>query len=185
MMGPDRALFDEAKLARVRLLTRRHFLRQSQIGLGALALSNLLGKPRAANGAVTTAAETSLTARLPVAPAKARAVIYLHMSGSPPQQDLFDYKPKLVQYNMQPCPDEILKGQRFPFIKGHPNLLGTPHRFRPYGACGTVLSELLPHLGTVVDEIALIRSMWTDQFNHAPAELLLHTGSPRFGGASM
>jgi hypothetical protein len=185
MLGPDRSLLDEARLARVRLLTRRHFLRQSQIGLGALALSSLLGKPLRANGAVTTAAETSLATRLPVAPARARAVIYLHMSGSPPQQDLFDYKPKLVQYNMQPCPDELLKGQRFPFIKGHPNLLGTPWHFRPHGECGTVMSELLPHIGSQIDDIALIRSMWTDQFNHAPAELLLHTGSPRFGSASM
>src|ERR1700689_4193814 len=162
-MKPPDSLLEEARLARVRLLTRRHFLRQSQIGLGALALSSLLGNVRPAQGAVSQAADNALTPRLPVAKAKARAVIYLHMSGSPPQQDLFDYKPKLVQYNMQPCPDELMKGQRFPFIKGHPNLLGTPYRFRPYGQCGTVMSELLPHLSTVVDEIALVRSMWTDQ----------------------
>jgi hypothetical protein len=179
------SLLEEARLARVRLLTRRHFLRQSQIGLGALALSSLFGAERPARGAVSGAVDNALSPRLPVAKAKARAVIYLHMSGSPPQQDLFDYKPKLVQFNMQPCPDELLKGQRFPFIKGHPNLLGTPYHFWPHGECGTVLSELLPHIGSQIDEIALIRSMWTDQFNHAPAELLLHTGSPRFGSASM
>jgi hypothetical protein len=172
-------------LARVRLLTRRHFLRQSQIGLGGLALSGLLGGARPARGAVSGAADNALSPHLPVAKAKARAVIYLHMSGSPPQQDLFDYKPKLVEFNMQPCPDELMKGQRFPFIKGHPNLLGTPYHFRPHGECGTVMSELLPHIGGQIDDIALIRSMWTDQFNHAPAELLLHTGSPRFGSASM
>jgi hypothetical protein len=179
------SLLEEARLARVRLLTRRHFLRQSQIGLGALALTSLLGNRPPASGGVSSPADNALAPRLPVAKAKARAVIYLHMSGSPPQQDLFDYKPKLVQYNMQPCPDELMKGQRFPFIKGHPNLLGTPYHFRPHGDCGTVMSELLPHIGGQVDDIALIRSMWTDQFNHAPAELLLHTGSPRFGSASM
>ncbi len=178
-------LLQEARLARVQLQTRRHFLRQSQIGLGALALSNLLGDARPARASATGATDNALALRPPVKAAKARAVIYLHMSGSPPQQDLFDYKPKLVQYNMQPCPDELMKGQRFPFIKGHPNLLGTPYHFRPHGQCGTVMSELLPHLAGQVDDIALIRSMWTDQFNHAPAELLLHTGSPRFGSASM
>jgi Protein of unknown function (DUF1501) len=176
---------EEARLSRVRLLTRRHFLRQSQIGLGALALSSLLGRPRPAQAAMARTGDNALAVRLPVARAKAKAVIYLHMSGSPPQQDLFDYKPKLVQFNMQPCPDELMKGQRFPFIKGHPNLLGTPWHFRPHGECGTVMSELLPHIGGEMDDISLIRSMWTDQFNHAPAELLLHTGSPRFGSASM
>jgi hypothetical protein len=184
-MKSHESLLEEARLARVRLLTRRHFLRQSQIGLGGLALSGLLGGARPARGAVSGAADNALSPHLPVAKAKARAVIYLHMSGSPPQQDLFDYKPKLVEFNMQPCPDELMKGQRFPFIKGHPNLLGTPYHFRPHGECGTVMSELLPHIGGQIDDIALIRSMWTDQFNHAPAELLLHTGSPRFGSASM
>ncbi len=179
------SLPEEARLARVRLLTRRHFLRESQIGLGALALSSLIGNAGSVKGAVSGSADNALAPRLPVGKAKAKAVIYLHMSGSPPQQDLFDYKPKLVQYNMQPCPDELMKGQRFPFIKGHPNLLGTPWRFRPHGECGTVMSELLPHIGSQIDDIALIRSMWTDQFNHAPAELLLHTGSPRFGSALM
>ena len=178
-------LLQERRLARVQLQTRRHFLRQSQIGLGALALSSLLGNARPAQASATGASDNALALRPPVKAAKARAVIYLHMSGSPPQQDLFDYKPKLVQYNMQPCPDELMKGQRFPFIKGHPNLLGTPYHFRPHGQCGTVMSELLPHIADQVDDIALIRSMWTDQFNHAPAELLLHTGSPRFGSASM
>src|SRR5579862_1972122 len=175
---------EQLRLERVRFLTRRHFLRQSQIGLGALALSGLMGR-RQAKAAASKADDNSLAMRLPPSTPKARSVIYLHMSGSPPQQDLFDYKPKLVEFNMQPCPDELLKGQRFPFIKGHPKMLGTPYRFRPYGECGTVLSELLPHLATVVDDIALVRSMWTDQFNHAPAELLLHTGSQRFGSASM
>ncbi len=107
------------------------------------------------------------------------------MAGSPPQHELFDYKPKLVEHNMQPCPDELLKGQRFPFIKGHPKLLGTPYKFSPQGKCGTLVSELLPHFGRCVDDVAVIKSMHTDQFNHAPAQLFLYTGSPRFGGASL
>jgi hypothetical protein len=184
-MASLRSISEDLRLERVRFLTRRHFLRQSQIGLGALALSALVGTAKPAKGAGGAFEENALAVREPGSVPKARSVIYLHMSGSPPQQDLFDFKPKLVEFNMQPCPDELLKGQRFPFIKGHPKLLGTPYRFRPYGECGTVMSELLPGLSSVVDEIALIRSMWTDQFNHAPAELLLHTGSPRFGTASM
>jgi hypothetical protein len=181
-MGHLQPVDEHLRLERVRFLTRRHFLRQSQIGLGALALAGLAAS---SNQALAAREDDSFVPRRPKSVPKAKSVIYLHMSGSPPQQDLFDYKPTLVQYNMQPCPDELLKGQRFPFIKGHPKLLGTPWRFRPFGECGTVMSELLPGLGSVVDEIALVRSMWTDQFNHAPAELLLHTGNQRFGNASM
>jgi hypothetical protein len=107
------------------------------------------------------------------------------MSGGPPQQDLFDYKPALVKHNMQPCPDELLKNQRFAFIKGHPKLLGTPYKFQQRGQSGQHISDLLPHIGEVADDIAIIRSMHTDQFNHAPAELFIFTGSPRNGGAAM
>ena len=118
-------------------------------------------------------------------PATAKRVIYLHMSGGPPQQDLFDYKPALVKHNMQPCPDELLKNQRFAFIKGHPKLLGTPYKFHQRGQSGQQISDLLPHIGQMADDIAIIRSMHTDQFNHAPAELFIFTGSPRNGGAAM
>ena len=129
-MNPNRiSIADELRTEHVRFLTRRHFLRQSQIGLGVLALSHLLEKPRPAAAANTPTDANPLATRIPGARSKARSVIYLHMSGSPPQQDLFDFKPKLVEFNMQPCPDELLKGQRFPFIKGHPKLLGTPYQF--------------------------------------------------------
>jgi hypothetical protein len=121
----------------------------------------------------------------PQFPAKARSVIYLHMSGAPPQHELFDYKPKLVQLHMKPCPDELLKNQRFAFIKGHPLLLGTPYKFKQYGKSGAWVSELLPHFSAKVDEVAFLKGMNTDQFNHAPAELFLYTGSPRAGAASM
>jgi hypothetical protein len=86
---------------------------------------------------------------------------------------------------MQPCPDELLKNQRFAFIKGHPKLLGSPYKFQQHGQSGQWVSDLLPNISKIVDEIAVIRSMNTDQFNHAPADLMLFTGSPRFGSASM
>jgi len=112
-------------------------------------------------------------------------VIYLHMSGSPPQQELFDWKPKLVEHNMQPCPDELLANQRFAFIKGHPSCWATPYKFKQYGRAGLGSRKLLPNIATSADDITIIKSMHTDQFNHAPAELFLHTGSARAGGASI
>jgi hypothetical protein len=167
-----------------RYQTRRHFLQKCQAGLGALALGTLAGSSsRAAERIV--GADNPLLPKQPPLPAKAKSIIYLEMAGAPPQQDLFDYKPELVKLNMQPCPGELLKNQKFAFIKGHPKMLGTPHKFHQYGEGGTWISELLPNVAKVADELAVIRSMNTDQFNHAPADLMLFTGSPRFGSASM
>ncbi len=173
-------LFHQAARAQ----TRRQFLRDSQAGLGALALACLLG-PRWPGRRRRISVDNPNTPRPPHFAAKAKHVIYLHMSGAPPQQDLFDYKPKLVEHHMQPCPDELLKNQRFAFIKGHPKLLGSPYTFRRRGESGAWVSELLPHISSVVDDLAIVRSMTTDQFNHAPAELLIYTGSARAGGAAM
>lgn len=170
------------RLQAVRAQTRREFLRNSQTGLGAIALASLLQRD---GRAAPRGAENPTAQRPPHFAPKAKHVIYLHMSGAPPQQDLWDDKPALVKHNMQPCPDELLKNQRFAFIKGHPRLLGSPHKFARHGQSGTSISELLPHTATVIDELAVIRSMHTDQFNHAPAELLIYTGSSRFGGAAM
>ncbi len=165
-------------------ITRRHFLRDSQAGLGAMALAGLMGTSQ------SQAASTPNVAKPMFAP-KAKHVIYLHMAGSPPQHDLFDFKPKLVEHTMQPCPDElleILKKERLPFIDlnaRRPKLLGTPYKFAQHGDSGQWMSELLPNLSEHADDLCVIRSMKTDQFNHAPAQLLLYTGSPRFGGASL
>jgi hypothetical protein len=136
-------------------------------------------------GRTAFSAETAPTNPFPlkapqIAP-KAKAVIHLIMAGAPSQLDLFDYKPKLVEINGQDCPESIYKKERFAFIKGVPKMLGTPHTFQKHGQSGLDLSELLPHLGTVADEICVIRSMQTDQFNHAPAQLFVHTGAPRQG----
>ncbi len=167
-----------------RVATRRQFLKTSQTGLGALALGTFLGRLAGAEESAKPS-DNPMAPRPPHFAAKAKHVIYLHMSGGPPQQELFDYKPKLVEHNMQPCPDDLLKNQRFAFIKGHPKLLGSPYKFAQKGQCGAWVSELLPNVGEMVDDIAFIKSMTTDQFNHAPAELLLFTGSPRNGGAAM
>jgi hypothetical protein len=182
-MGLDLDPTPNLRALRARAWTRRHFLRASPTGLGALALASLL--KRDGRAADAPAAAHPMAPRPPHFKARAKHVIYLHMSGGPPQQDLFDYKPELVKHTLQPCPDELLKNQRFAFIKGRPLLLGTPHKFHRVGQSGGWVSELLPHFATIADDAAVVRSMVTDQFNHAPAELFLYTGSPRNGGASM
>lgn len=167
-------------------LTRRHFLGGSTAGLGAAALGQLLAADSWAAGSNQAAKIVQpLAAKQPPLPAKAKSVIYLHMAGSPPQQELFDYKPKLQEYNEKDCPDEYLKGERFAFIKGHPQLLGTPYKFSRHGESGQEISELLPRLSSLADDLCIVRSMHSDQFNHAPAQMLLYTGSPQFGKPSM
>lgn len=170
------------RLARAEALTRRHFLKNCQLGIGGMALASLLdGEGQAA----PSPEADPLAVRPPHFAPKAKRVIYLHMAGSPPHLDLFDYKPELVKHDGELCPDEFVKGKRFAFTSGTPKLMGTPHRFAQYGQAGVWMSDAIPHLTEVVDELAVIRSMNTDQFNHAPAELMLHTGSPRLGRPSL
>ena len=155
-------------------LTRRHFFEQSALGIGALALSSLL--------------DEELFAASPQAPhfaPKAKQVIYLFMAGAPSQLDLFDNKPTLNRYDGQPAPDEVVKGERFAFIKGTPRLLGSPHTFARHGRSGTELSNLLPHLAGIVDDIAIVKSMHTTQFNHAPGQVFMNTGHQILGRPSM
>lgn len=167
-------------LEQVALQTRRHFLRNCQLGLGAMGLSSLLGERAGADSAIDP-----LAPKQPHFEPKAKRVIYLHLTGSPPHLDLYDYKPELVKLDGQPCPETFLKGKRFAFTSGTPKLLGTPRKFAQYGQAGVWLSDALPNLQGVADELCMIRSMNTDQFNHAPAELLLYTGSPRSGRPSL
>jgi hypothetical protein len=157
--------------------TRRHFLRTGAFGLGALALADLVR----ADG---PSAEEPLAPRPGHFPGKAKNVIFLHLSGAPPHLDMFDYKPELVKRNDEPCPDELLKGKRFAFTSGVPKLLGTPQKFERHGESGAWISGVLPELGKIADDLTFIKSMHSDQFNHAPAELLLYTGSPRQGRPS-
>ena len=123
--------------------------------------------------------------RKPHFPAKAKRVVYLHMSGAPPHLDILDYKPELVKRDGQPAPDQFVKGKTFAFTSGTPKLMGTPRTFAQYGKGGTWLSDAVPNFHRIADDICVVKSMWTDQFNHAPAELLLYTGSPRQGRPSM
>ena len=163
-------------LERLQHITRRQFLKTSgQFSLGAIALQALGGN---------TAASEPLAARQPHFAPKAKRIIYLHMSGAPPHLDLFDYKPELVKRNGQLCPDDFIKGKKFAFTSGVPRLLGTPRTFKQYGKGGIWMSDAIPNFHTIADDMCVIRSMNTDQFNHAPAELLLFTGSPRQGRPS-
>jgi hypothetical protein len=169
-------------LTHARAVTRREFLsRNGKLGLGAIALQTLM--PQGFSAGSQTA--NALSAKAPPLPGKVKSVIYLGMSGAPPQHDLFDWKPELVKHHLEDCPEEFLKGQTFAFIKGRPKLCGSPFKFKQYGQSGAWVSELLPHFTNIVDEVAVIRSMNTDQFNHAPAELFLYTGNMRSGAASM
>jgi uncharacterized protein (DUF1501 family) len=162
--------------------TRRHFLRDCQLGLGAIALSGLVNGTA---GAAPREEINPLAAKPAPRQGKAKSVIYLHMTGSPPHLDLFDYKPELVKHNGENCPESFLKGRRFAFTSGVPKLLGTPQKFAQHGNSGAWVSAALPNIATVADDIAIIRSMFTEQFNHAPAELLLYTGSAQFGRPAM
>jgi len=169
-------------LEQLQHLTRRHFLGKSAYGLGAIALGSMLKNSLSAASAPTS---DPLEPRLPHFAAKAKRVIYLHLTGSPPHLDLFDYKPELVKRDGQDCPDAFLKGKRFAFTSGTPKLLGTRRTFTQHGQGGVWMSDAIPHLHSVADDLCVIRSMTTDQFNHAPAELLVYTGSPRSGRPSI
>src|SRR5437660_7593950 len=173
-MSPYLKEFSQEQL---RSITRRQFFGRCATGIGSIALASLMNEK-------LLGAATGLTTHDPLGPRgphfapKAKRAIYLHMAGAPSQLDLFDYKPRLVELNGQDCPESLYKKERFAFIKGVPKMLGTPHRFSKYGQSSAELSQLLPHLATVTDEIAIVRSLHTDQFNHAPAQILLHTGFP-------
>jgi hypothetical protein len=154
---------------------RRAFLRGGGLALGAMALGALR------QGDVPL---LGLGGRARPA-ARAKHVIYLHMSGGPPQQELFDRKPLLERLDGQPCPPELIEGRRFAFTRGVPNVLGPRHGFVQAGDDGRAVCALMPQFAKVVDKVCMVHSMTTDQFNHAPAELRLFTGSPVFGGASL
>jgi hypothetical protein len=168
----------------LRAVTRRYFFKQAGFGIGAAALTSLLGRFAYA-GEPTMAAPNPLAPKPPMFAPKAKSIIYLFMVGAPSQVDLLDYKPKLQQYDGQSIPKDILNGERFAFIKGVPKLLGSPYEFKKHGQSGAEISELLPHLGEVADDIAIVRSVHTTQFNHAPAQIFMNTGFQIIGRPSM
>jgi hypothetical protein len=165
-------------LEQIQHTTRRHFLKQTFAGLGGVALGSLM-TPTLSGKVVDPMAP-----KAPHFPARAKRVIYLHLTGSPPNLDMYDYKPELVKRDGQDCPAEFLKGKEFAFTSGTPKLLGTRRTFQQYGEGGLWLSDAVPHLHDVADELCMVHSMNTDQFNHAPAELFTLTGSPRPGRPS-
>lgn len=192
-------LIKETQEAALKAVTRRHFLTECVAGIGSIALGSLLGGCLNRNGTGTTpvtgsagngsaAAGGSLNPMAPRFPhfaPRAKSVIYLHMAGAPSQLELFDYKPELLKLHDQPCPESLLAGKKFAFIRGVPKMLGPQANFRQYGECGAWVSDNLPHFSKVVDEVSFLKAVHTDQFNHGPAQLFMHTGSPRLGRPSI
>lgn len=188
----NQRLLNEASLETLRYETRRHFLKQSITGLGAMAFGsllggcNLFGSRNAPEGAANLFDSANpLAAKPPMFPARAKSVIYLHMAGAPSQLELFDYKPELAKLSGQECPPSLLEGKRFAFIRGVPKMLGPQARFEQRGQSGAWISDNLPHFATVADEVSFLKAVHTDQFNHAPAQLLMHTGGGRLGRPSI
>lgn len=165
-------------------ITRRHFLKECGLGFGTLAFGALWGCSLDKSNLVFDA-RNPLQPKPPLFAPKAKSVIYLHMAGAPSQLELFDYKPELQKLHGQDCPPSLLEGKKFAFIRGVPKMLGAQAKFAQHGQSGAWISEHLPHLSTIADEVSFIKALQTDQFNHAPAQLLMHTGSPRLGRPSI
>ena len=160
-------------------LARRWFLQECGVGLGAIALGQLAGARPA------FAAADALAPKQPHYRPRAKNVIFLFMAGAPSHLELFDYKPQLAKYDGTLPPPELLKGYRAAFINPNSKLLGPRFSFAKHGQCGAELSELLPHLAQIVDDVTIVKSMTTDAFNHAPGQILMSTGSQQFGKPSL
>ena len=165
--------------------TRRHFLRHCMTGLGATWLAT--ADPVSADNLLKPVHSTTnpLSPLPPPQAARAKRVIFLHMIGAPSQLELFDFKPDLKRLDGKECPQEFLEGKRFAFIQGTPRMLGPQFPFKQYGDSGAWVSDRLPHLAKHVDEMCFIKTMRTDQFNHGPAQLMVHTGQSRMGYPSI
>ena len=175
---------DEALFTQGTFNTRRHFLKQCTSGLGSLALLSLLDGC-GLSGSSTLLNENPLKPLSPLGSPKAKRVLFMHMEGAPSQLELFDYKPELAKLDGQLCPPSLLEGKRFAFIKGVPKMLGPQACFDQHGQSGAWLSEYFQHFPKVVDDLTFLKAMHTDEFNHAPAQLYMHTGSPRLGRPSI
>jgi Protein of unknown function (DUF1501) len=163
-------------------VTRRWFFDQCGVGLGSMALANLLAE---CGFAATSAPKDPLAPKQPQFNGTAKNVIFLFMAGGPSHLDLFDYKPQLAKFDGTLPPPDLLKGYRTAFINPNSKLMGPKFKFAKYGKSGAELSELLPYTANIVDDIAIIKGMTTDAFNHAPGQLLMNTGTMQFGRPSM
>src|SRR5262245_50257235 len=167
-------------------LTRRHFFRECGVGVGKIALASLLTGGVAGEAAAPLAgAGNPLAPRQPHFAPRAKRVIHLFMSGAPSHLDLFDYKPALARFEGKRIPPEIIGGQRYAFIRPDAAALGPRFKFAKHGRCGAELAEVLPHLAQVVDDICIVKSVKTDQFNHAPAQIFFNTGFAQPGRPSL
>lgn len=173
-------IWKEAQLLKAQYNTRRHFLQKCISGIGALALGSFLDQSLLHGQPMISASNTA-----PHFAPKAKHIIFLHMAGAPSQLELFDYKPLLQRLDGQDCPPSLMEGKRFAFIRGVPKMLGPQSTFRQHGASGAWVSDYLPGFSKVTDEVCFIKSMYTNEFNHAPAQFYMHTGSPRTGRPSM
>ncbi|MEC5128143.1 DUF1501 domain-containing protein [Verrucomicrobiales bacterium BCK34] len=181
-MQPD-TLLKELKLRSLEADTRRQFLRSCTTGLGGLFFGAQAAN--AAGGLPVHLPDNPLSALHPHFNPKVKRVIYLHMIGAPSQLELFDYKPDLERLDGKPCPQEFLEGKRFAFIQGTPNMMGPQAKFAQHGNSGAWISERLPHLAKHADDLCFIKTMQTDQFNHGPAQLMVHSGQSRIGHPSI
>ncbi|HWA97330.1 MAG TPA: DUF1501 domain-containing protein [Pirellulales bacterium] len=171
--------------ASLRDLSRRQFFQHSGLNLGAIALASLLGQQPTHAATPVAPLGDPLAPRKPHFKPRAKRIIYLHLIGAPSQLDMFDPKPVLAERDGEECPAELLKGKRFAFIGGKMTLAGSTFRFARHGQSGQAMSELLPNLATVADELAVVRTVHTEEINHAPAQMFLHTGFGRGGRPSV
>lgn len=184
-------LINELIQAYEKEMTRRSFLQVGGLSLGAMALSSLsaCGNTNSAPLNMAMANEVDLANPLKVRKShfspRAKRVIFLHMAGAPSQLELFEYKPALHKLDGLDCPPSLLEGKRFAFITGVPKMLGPQFNFGQYGETQSYVSDRLPNFKEVVDEVTFLRAMHTDEFNHAPAQLFMHTGHARMGRPSM
>lgn len=181
-------IFDELRYRKLESQTRRHFIKQCSLGLGGLAFAAMTGcnpfSPSAGNKSTISAADP-FAPKPPHFVPKAKRVIYLHMAGAPSQLELFDYKPELHKLHGKDAPPSLMEGKKFAFIQGTPKMMGPQATFKKRGESGIMVSDLLPHFSSIVDDVAIIKSMHTDEFNHAPAQLLMLTGHSRLGHPSI
>src|SRR5215207_2725446 len=166
-------------------IARRHFLEECGVGVGRAALAALIAENATRSAAAQTQTPFSLMPKKPHFEPKATAVIHLFMAGAPSHLDLFDYKPQLVKYAGKPLPPSVIKGQRYAFIRSDAAVLAPVFKFKKHGQSGAELSEMLPHTAQVADDLCFIRSVHTDQFNHAPAQIFFNTGFSQPGRPSI
>ena len=174
----------ELQFARAESLRRRWFLKDCGLGLGAIAAGALLSQDSAAAMRRDGESPNPLAPRQPHFAGKAKRVIYMFHAGAPSHLEMFDNKPELTKRDGQLPPAELLKGYRAAFINPNSALLGPKFKYERHGQCGMELSEVLPHTAKLADDICLIRSMQTDAVNHAPAQIMMNTGSQQFGRPS-